>query len=270
VIVGTADARPQEVFRVAGPSIWPLVAASGLLLTFLAELVKLRWGILAGVLVITAAVIAWNWPDEPPMTVEEEAAFEREHHVPVNAGGSVVVGTWGMGLMILFVGIAFATLLLSYFYLRLENPVWPPPGVAEPRLPPAVLGAALVVASGGAISAALRRVRAADQRGFILGLIGALALAGAATVVQWVDVARFDFAWTAHAYGSIFYTLAGFVLLVAMGAMIMVAMTLFWALRGQYNARRHANVANVARFWTAMVVIWVVGFATLYLGPHLT
>ena len=29
VIVGTADARPQEVFRVANPSIWPLVAGSG-------------------------------------------------------------------------------------------------------------------------------------------------------------------------------------------------------------------------------------------------
>jgi cytochrome c oxidase subunit I+III len=29
-------------------------------------------------------------------------------------------------------------------------------------------------------------------------------------------------------------------------------------------------VANVARFWAAMVVIWVVGFGTLYLGPHLT
>ena len=35
-------------------------------------------------------------------------------------------------------------------------------------------------------------------------------------------------------------------------------------------ARRHANVANVTRFWEAMVGIWVVGFATLYLGPQLT
>ena len=53
-------------------------------------------------------------------------------------------------------------------------------------------------------------------------------------------------------------------------ALIVVALTLYWAVRGQYTARRHANVANVARFWAAMVVIWVVGFATMYLGPHLT
>jgi cytochrome c oxidase subunit I+III len=29
-------------------------------------------------------------------------------------------------------------------------------------------------------------------------------------------------------------------------------------------------VANVARFWAAMVAMWVIGFATLYLGPQLT
>jgi cytochrome c oxidase subunit I+III len=44
---------------------------------------------------------------------------------------------------------------------------------------------------------------------------------------------------------------------------------LFWALRGLYTARRHAAVANVVRFYTAMVAVWVIGFATIYLGPYL-
>ena len=270
VIVGTADGRPQEVFRVADPSIWPLMAAFGVLLIFISELVKIRLGIAIGALGIVAAVIVWNWPQEPPMSVEDEDAFEREHHVAVNAAGSVVVASWGMGVAILFFGIAFASLLLSYFYLRLENPVWPPPGVAEPGLTPAIIAAALVIVSGGALHAALRRIRAADQRGFILGLVGALVLAGTGLVVQLFDLVQLDFGWTTHAYGSIFYTLAGFVFVVSLGAIIMVAMTLFWGIRGLYNARRHAAVANMARFWAAAVVVWVVGFATIYLGPYLT
>ena len=167
MIVGTADARPQEVFRVANPSIWPLVAGCGLVLIFAAELAKLRWGLAVGAAIVTAAVIAWNWPQEAPMTVEEEDAFEREHQVPVNAGGSVIVAAWGTALVILVVAVAFAALLLSYFYLRLENPQWPPPGIADPDVGRAILAAALVVASGVAVRAALRRVRAADQRGFI-------------------------------------------------------------------------------------------------------
>jgi cytochrome c oxidase subunit I+III len=270
VIVGTADARPQEVFRVAGPSIWPLVAACGVVLIFLCELLKLRWGIAVGAVVIVGAVIRWNWPEEPPMTVEEEDAFEREHQVPVNAGGSVVVTAWGTALAILFVGIAFASLLLSYFYLRLENPLWPPPGIAEPGLTRALLAAALVVVSGAAMRAALRRVAAGDQRGFVRGLAAALVLAAGGTVVQGLGIAQLGLHGTTHAYGSIFFTLTGFAYTVALGALIMLALTLSWAIRGVYTPRRHAAVTNVARFWTAMVVVWVVGFATLYLGPHLT
>jgi cytochrome c oxidase subunit I+III len=270
VVVGTADGRPQEVFRVADPSIWPLVTGLGLVLIFAAELTKLRWGIAVGAAIMTAAVIAWNWPREPPMTVEEEAAFEAEHGVPVNAGGSVIVAAWGTGLMILFVGIAFSALLLSYFYLRLENPRWPPPGITEPGLARALVAAALVVAGGIAVRAALARVRADDQPGFIRALAAALLLAGGGAIVQLVDVAGLGFGGTVHAYGSIFWTLTGFLAVVAAGGLIMVALTLYWAVRGQYSVRRHANVANVARFWAAMVVMWVVGFATLYLGPHLT
>jgi cytochrome c oxidase subunit I+III len=214
VVVGTADARPQEVFRVSNPAIWPLVAASGLVIVFAAELFRVRWGIAVGALVLAAALVAWNWPQEPPMSVEDEEAFEREHGVAVNAGASVVVAAWGTGLVILVVSVAFSVLLLSYFYLRLENPVWPPAGIAEPELTLAVVAAALMVASGAVVHRALQRVRAprrcrrlqrvraADQRGFIRGLVAALVLAGGAAVVQSLDVARLGFAATAHAYGS--------------------------------------------------------------------
>ena len=270
VIVGTADARPQEVFRVANPSIWPLVAGCGLVFIFAAELTKLRWGIAVGAAIVTAAVIAWNWPQEAPMTVEEEAAFEAEHGVPVNAGGSVVVAAWGTALVILVVAVAFSALLLSYFYLRLENPQWPPPGIADPGVGRVILATGLVVASGAVVQAALRRLRAADQRGFIAALAVAFALAGGGAVVQLLDIAGLGFGWTDHAYGSIFFLLAGFVVMVAVAALIVVALTLYWAIGGHYTARRHANVTNIARFWAAMVVIWVVGFATLYLGPQLT
>jgi len=204
------------------------------------------------------------------MTVEEEDAFEREHQVPVNAGGSVVVAAWGTALVILFVGIAFSALLLSYFYLRLENPLWPPAGISEPSVTWALLAGTLVAASGAAMRAAQRRVAAGDQPGLIRGLGAALVLAAGGAVVQWLDIARLGLHGTTHAYGSIFFTLAGFISTVAAGAMIMLALTLYWAIRGLYTARRHATIANVARFWTAMVVVWVVGFGTLYLGPHLT
>jgi len=270
VIVGTADSRPQEVFRVADPSIWPLVGACGLVLIFIAELAKLRWAIGAGALILTVAVIAWNWPVDPPMTEDDEAAFEREHHVAVNAGGSVIVATWAMGLGILFVAIAFTSLLLSYFYLRLENPVWPPDGIAVPPAGGMLLATGLVVAAGIAMSAALRRVKATNQAGFIRALVASLGFGAGGVAIQYRELARLNFGWTTHAYGSIFFTLAGFVFVVTAAALIMAASALYWALRGLYTARRHAAVANIARFWVTALVVWLIGFATLYLGPRLT
>ncbi len=269
VIVGTADARPQEIFRVAGPSIWPLVAACGLVLIFIAELIKWRWIVAAGALILIVALVGWNWPEDPPMTVEEEDAFEREHGVAVNAGGSVVVARWAVGLLILFMAIAFGGLLLSYFYLRLENPVWPPPGIADPPLTEAVVAAALLALSGRSARGALRRVRAGEQTKFIAALAATLALAGTGAVIQFRDVAQFQFGGTEHAYGSIFYTLSGFVFVAFLAGMIMLFMSLYWALRGQYGIRRHATVANIARFWAAVVVVWLVGFGVLYMAPRL-
>ena len=270
VIVGTASGRPQEVFRVAGPSIWPLIAGGGVWLVFLSELVKLRWGIAVGVAVIIFAVIAWNWPQPAPMTVEEEDAFEREHGVAVNAGGSVVVAAWGAGIAILFFAIAFASLLLSYFYLRLENPVWPPPGVDMPVLTLALVAAALMVLANLAVHTALRRVRTADQGGFLRGLAATVVLAAAGAVVQGYDISQMAVGPGTHAYGSIFATLTGFAYVVMVGALIMTSMLLFWAIRGLYTVRRHAAITNIARLHTAAVIMWLITFATLYLGPVLT
>ncbi|HVM12897.1 MAG TPA: cbb3-type cytochrome c oxidase subunit I [Egibacteraceae bacterium] len=269
VIVGTADARPQEVFRVADPSIWPLVTALGVVTIFLSELVKLRWGAAVGALVIVVGAIGWNWPQDPPMTPEEEGEFEREYGVAVNGHGSVVVARWGTALATTFVAIAFGALLLAYFYLRLENPLWPPAGLSDPPLAPMLAGIGLMAASAAAVGLARRRIAAADQRGFVLALCAGLVLTGCAVAVQWGDIAGLGVS-RAHAYGSIFLTLAGFVTVVAVGAMIMLAMTIYWALRGHYTVHRYAPIANVVRFWLAMVTVWTVGVGVLYLAPRVT
>jgi cytochrome c oxidase subunit I+III len=270
LIIHTGSARPQEVFRVAGPSLWPLVTAIGVVIIFAAELLKLRWGALGGALVVLFGVIGWNWPSPAPMSEEEEEAFEREYGVPVHAGGSLAVARWGMGLAVLFVSIAFSAFLLSYFYLRTGSDDWPPAGVANPPLFGGILAATLVVGSNIAIRRALHRIGSNDTSGFVIGVAAAILLASAGAFVQIRSLVGLPFGWTEHAYGSIFYTLAGFCLVVLFAAVVMGTMIVYWATRGLYSARRHTVPTNVSLFWLAMVVVWVIGFGTLYLAPRLT
>ena len=237
---------------------------------FAAELFHQRWGAGVGALVVVIGAIGWNWPQDAPMTEEEELAFEAEHGVPVHGGGSEVVAQWGMALVVLFLGVAFSAFLLAYFYLRLDNDAWPPPGIPMPSLLVPVLSTVLLVSAALAMHRAVRRIGAGDQGGLKVGLVAALVLGAAAVVVQGRQATRLGFSVSEHAYGSIFHTLGAFVLATAIAALVMAGLALFWAWRGYYTPRRHVTVSTTARFWTAAVVVWVVGLGTLHLGPYLT
>jgi cytochrome c oxidase subunit I+III len=270
MVVSVGEARPQEIFRVASPSIWPLVAAIGAVVIFAAELLKLRPGILVGALIVLGAAVMWNKPERPPMTREEEEDFEREHGIPVRAYGSLVVPRWGMGIAILFTSIAFGAFLLSYFYLRIENPIWPPPGVGQPTVWVALVSTALVVAGVASVFGGLQAIRADEVGGLVTGLgIGMLLAVGGVSVLAH-DIWTLDFGSTDHAYGSIFHTLAGFAMVVTIVALVMAGSTTVYAARGHYNAYRLSPVDNVMRFWIATGVIWVVSIAVLYGAPYLT
>ncbi len=270
LVTGTATARPEEIFRVADPSIWPFVAACGTVAIFAAELFKQRWGALVGAVIVLVGVILWNRPRAAPITEREEVEFENEHGIPVRVGGSLAVAKWGMGLIVLFVAIAFTSLLLSYFYLMIENPDWPPAGMAIPDLALPSVAVALVVISGLAISRARAAIRKESRRGLLLGTGAATLLLTGAGVLQSYALGSLPFDSKTHAYGSIFYTVGGFVLVVAGAAVVMGLLTISWTWRGEYTARRHAPVENVVRFWLATVVVSAVGFGVLYLTPYLT
>ena len=270
VTVGTSDARPQEVYRISNPSLWPLIAAIGVVIIFGAEIIKWRWLAGVGALVTLGAAIGWNWPTEAPMSEEDELAFEREHGVPVHAGGSVVVSRWGIGLAMMFLGIVLGSMLLGYFYLRLDDAVWPPAGIAAPDPWSMVVPALLVLASGAAIRAAFNRVRRGDRTGQVVSQLVAGGLVAAAMWLQIGSISELGFSWTTTAYGSIFYTLNGLAMMVAGTGVLVTALNTIWALRGHHTPRRHVAVHNMARFWPALVGIWLVVYGVLHLAPALT
>jgi cytochrome c oxidase subunit I+III len=268
LVVGTGDGEPEEIFRVADTSIWPLITALGTVGIFASELLKFRLGAVAGAAVITFAVIMWTRPSQPAMTEQEELDFEAEHGVPVRASGSIVIARWALGIALLFLSIAFGSFVLAYFYLRIENPVWPPTGVADPSIPTAVIVVALIVAA--ALSAAYgRRALLAGRRGIVAGLAAAGVAGVAAGGVLASDLWTLSFGSSDHSYGSIFHALAGFALVVLFIAFVMSATTLYDAIRGQFTPRRFSAVDNTVRMWIGASVIITGAILVLYASPYL-
>jgi cytochrome c oxidase subunit I+III len=268
LITSMVEARPEEVFRVNGPSIWPFITAVGTIIIFGAEIFHARLVIGFGALIVVFALIAWNWPTQAPITEEEEEAFEEEHGIPVRTSGSRAVARGGMLLVILIMATAMAAFLLSYFYIRLENAVWPLDNISLPAWPLALVSSAILILSGGAMLWGLSGIRKGQRGQLSLGLLIAFILGVAGLAVQIFDYSRLSFDWQTNAYGSLFYTLGGFAFVIVLGALIMNGLAQVWTWRGQYTQRRHSTLENITYFWGFMIVNWLIIFATLYLTPY--
>ncbi|WP_420452660.1 cbb3-type cytochrome c oxidase subunit I [Ilumatobacter sp.] len=270
LVVGTGSGEPEEVFRVSNTSFWPLITAFGTVIIFASELLKLRLGALAGAITIVVSVIMWNRPEPPPMTEQEEIDFESETGVPVRASGSIVMARWGFGIALLFASIAFGSFVLSYFYLRIENPVWPPAGVERPSVLVALSVVALMVAASGAALAGRRALLDERGGGLVTGLAVATVAGIAAGAVLVLDLLGLGFGSTDHSYGSIFHTFAGFALLMVFVAVVLSTMTLYDAARGRFTQRRFSPVDNAVRTWLGATLMTAGTVAVLYASPYLT
>ncbi|MDT8305778.1 MAG: cytochrome c oxidase subunit I [Anaerolineae bacterium] len=269
LITGAIDGKPVEVFRVAGPSIWPAVAGIALVTIFGSEVFALHWLTIVGIVVFVAALIGWHWPDKIPFT-EKERAFEEEFNIPVRPNGSVTIGRWGMALAILLLGIALASFLFAYFYIRLENPIWPPDNIPVPDLLLPAIATALLLLAGFVMGWAVNNVRNGNIPRLRLGLLLVFLLGAAALAVIVWEYTQLPFTWELNAYASLFYALGGYMMLLLVVALGMNLFVQVWAWRGHYTELDNAAVHNSAWFVYAVAVFWVITFGILYLAPRLT
>lgn len=264
----TLDAQPAEIFRVAGPSIWPFVTAVGLIIIFAAEIFSLRALVIGGALLMLGGLAGWHWPERMGVT-ESELAFEREHNIPVYPNGSPTVDRWAMALFVLLMFIALACFLFSYFYIRLVNPIWPPANIPLPDLLLPGISTVLILVGAAAQRWALIRVRAESQGGLRLGLAVAFVAGAAALAILLYHFSQLTFDHSIHAYGSIYYTIGIFLLVIGLGGLLQNGFSQIWAWQGRYVAREHVAVDVGSLYWNAVAGIWLVGAGTMFVAPYL-
>ncbi len=260
-------ARPTEIFRVSGPSIWPVVTAVGLIIIFASEIFSLRILVLSGVLTIIVGLIGWHWPNPNP-TTERELDFERTHGIPVYPNGSPTVNRWSMSLVILIVATIVGLFEFSYFYISLAHVAWPMDNIDPPGLLLPGIGTVAIFIAGAAMSWANRSITRDDVAGMRVALAITFIAGAAAVGVLVYDLLQVPFNQTINAYGTLYWSLSILLIVILLFGLGQNLFTQIWSWFGRYSAREHVAVDIGALYWYAALVFWLILAGTVYLSPY--
>jgi heme/copper-type cytochrome/quinol oxidase subunit 3 len=209
------------------------------------------------------------------MTIVErdlEPTGRRDETLPAYANGPDSFAWWGMVWLILTEAALFATILVSYWYLRFRSgAAWPPDGIAKPELALPLVMSAILWSSSLPVHLADRAIRRGRQSALRLGLLAGWVLGATFLALQFgVEYPQVleEFTPRTNAYGSLFFTLTGL-----HGAHVLVGLSVSaWvqvrAWRGAFDERRHVSVQNFAMYWHFVDVVWLFVLSTIYLSPH--
>ncbi len=183
--------------------------------------------------------------------------------------GSRSTSWWGMIVLILNEAVIFASLLASYFYLRINSVLWPPQGVRLPELTVSGINTVILLASSFVIQWALNSIRQGSVNRLRVGLLIAFLMGALFLGIQIYEYTQLDFLPQDHAYGSLFWGITG---LHAMHVLAALLMNLYLQVRaglGHFGSERFQAVENVSLYWHFVDVVWLFVFATLFISPYL-
>ena len=173
-----------------------------------------------------------------------------------------------MWLFLVALGVLFVSVILGYVVVRVDNGSDFIPEGAPP--PPALLlvSTALLLLSSVTMQGAVRAGRTGDRRqgprmAFTVALaVGFLALQG----IAWWQLARESLLPTDSLYAWTFYVLTALHALHVLGGLPPMAIVTARALRGRYGPDNHRGLVYCAMYWHFLDAVWLVLYATLWLG----
>jgi len=193
----------------------------------------------------------------------------REQMLPIGSFGRKSSGWYGVWTLVLTEAAIFVYLLFSYFYLASQaNAEWPIGGA--PSLALAGPNTLILLASSAALIWAERSGARRSKRVQLLsGLALALLLGVVFVIVQLREWRGKAFSIRSGTYGSSYFVVTGFHLAHVIVGLTLLLTLFIWALRGDFDAQRHAPITIGAIYWHFVDAVWLVVFTALYLVPRL-
>jgi cytochrome c oxidase subunit I+III len=270
LVTDVTNGLPQAVQHLSGPTLLPFFTAVAILGSTAAILAKSYAAATVAAILVAGMLGRWLYRD--PSIDRSEAGYLADRlKLPMSSSGTRSVGWWGMLGMISILFTVLIALVYSYFYLRLYSDQWPQMGIALPELTgPAIAYA--ILAGSGMVQILTIWARLRNRRGLLIRGQATLVVLGFAFFCwELWNLVKLPFGPSSAAYGSIFFGLNGFILLVVFTGLFFTG--------GTFMRMVHLNeplsaprlqlwLHNGETFWLFAVAAGLLTFLTTYITPH--
>jgi len=265
------NGRPLAVQSLPGPTLLSFWVA--VILTLATVLFLAKYFYAAAVVAGIALVASFWWISREPVYDHQEAEeLEERLGLPVLTTGKLSTGWCGTVGFLAVLFTVLGALIFTYFYLRLYSQQWPQGDLPLPRPSAALPVFGLLAAAGVAqiFSALGWRRQRRPQVGIALA---ASSLFGLGFIIAQVrSLVNEPFLPTTNAYGSIFFTLNGFVLLLALvGVCLLTGVLARLVRKGEpFSFPRLVLWLQISEmFWFFVIFSGLCVFLVVYLLPYL-
>ena len=183
---------------------------------------------------------------------------------------------WGNNLLLAIETSMFAILIATYFYLRQNFALWPPPiaqltATLKP-LPQLGYGTAVtILLLFSCVPMVLTDIAARrGNRGVSqIGLVVAVACGLAAMVLRGFEFSAVYFRWDSNAYGSVVWFMLGMHALHLLVLTSEAVLLTIWIFTREFDMKHRVDIVTVAVYWYWVTAIWIVLYTIIYFTPRL-
>jgi cytochrome c oxidase subunit III len=187
--------------------------------------------------------------------------------LPDHAFGHHGLIWWGTTGFMVIEGAMFVIVLISYFYLRLRVPQWPP-SLPDPSLMPGIIGTVILVMS--CIPNYLTKIAAEayNLRRARICMVVCIAFAIAAIVARAYEFRALNASWETNAYASITWVLLGLHTSHLVTDLLDTAVLTAIAFTKEVDGPRFVDISENALYWYFVVGSWIPIYLTIYWAPR--
>ena len=182
---------------------------------------------------------------------------------------------WGNNFLLAIETSMFAILIATYFYLRQNFSLWPPPlatlNATLRPLPDLAYGTAntiLLLLGCAPMLLADLSARRNNRRLAQVGLVICLLCGVAAMVLRSFEFSAVYFRWDSNAYGSAVWFLLGMHLMHLLVLTSETVLLAIWTLTREFDMKHRVDIVTLGVYWYWVVAIWLLIYAVVYFTPR--